>query len=105
MLKDFYVALQTWIDNPGENPCGFCITFGICDNLENWCCSQSFDLGQSNTLNLCLVESFKEAGLHPGYPFNKGSIADFSKETTTFALYKNPARLKWVADHAQTKHP
>lgn len=105
MLKDFYVALQAWIDNPGENPCGFCITFGICDNLENWCEHWGLNLKDSSALADQLLTSFKDAGLHPAYPFNKASAAYFSIETTDLTLYKNPARLKWVADHAQPEQP
>lgn len=97
-LKNFYKAIQTWIDNgcPEDNQHYFVIYVGLCNNLE-W-------LGGERIIENCklrweMVEQFRAAGLSPAYPF--GGHEELMKEKESRTIYSNPARLAWIKEHAK----
>lgn len=94
-LKQFYKDLHHWVTT-GENPEGawFSESFGICTNLCLWADDKELD---SDALDAELAMSFHRSGLNDSFPFDAGIIeySDCSNK------YTNPARLEWIARHAQ----
>lgn len=96
MLKKFYkdIAAAIESDTPPE---WFYSDYGLCKNLESWCNCEglhSFHLHQK------MADQFVEAGLSYCFPFY-GSYDDYKNEHMLNTVYKNPARLAWIKEHAK----
>lgn len=98
-LQDFYIAIHQWLITAAwgsrVNPYSFTETAGLCTNLQRFAKNSGIDIGQCAVLCSEMSESFTNAGLNRGYPFNKTGI-DYGWE---FNKFRNPARLKWIKDH------
>lgn len=102
-LKAFYKDLQAWIENPETSSFKFVADYGICDNLSFWVFAQPQPY---ETWRLALqlkgelIFSFPSSGLDTCLPFDT-SLADFKRASKANTLYKNKARLDWIAHHAK----
>lgn len=92
-LKQFYREIQQWIDDGCPDHDVFRKTTAICLSLERW-------LGYfDRKVNKILEDSFNDAGLDFVLPFNK-DLGEFEVEMLNHSIYKNPARLAWIKEHA-----
>lgn len=103
-LKDFYRAMQAWIDDgcPNDNPHGFIRDHGLCLCLVRYMQCAGHDTSTSKeyyTLDATLYYSFTVAGLNGVFPFNTGpGSVGYGIERNK---YTNPRRLQWIKSHLE----
>ena len=95
-LKDFYCDMQRWIEL-GVNHQNFCQDFGLCYNLKLWCKSHNLTSTATGELENEMMDQFLEIFETDAYPFDE-TFEQYEKSD----LYKNPARLKWIEEHARS---
>lgn len=95
-LKQFYREIQGWIDG-GETPEWFKPSFALCKNLDRFANYRGFNL---LSLDLEMMEQFQRRSLSIAFPFNYG-IWSIMGEAEAGKVYKNPARLAWIKEHAK----
>jgi len=95
-LTEFYNSYKIWLEEGAPDMEPFSRNEGLCFSVQYfslYCGYAQLDLlGEMN-------KQFKQAGLFISYPFN-GSGSYFSKEKMERTMHLNPARIKWVMDHA-----
>lgn len=88
--------MQLWIDT-GDNPHKFVKTHGLCSNLILFIGPNSKDFKYRFAILNLLGKQFADAGLDEFEPFRSDQVWD---EGFYPLVYKNPARLRWIKEHA-----
>lgn len=93
-MKEFYQSiLQALAGNP---PAWFESRRGLCRNYGNYL----YEMTGSRFTCWDIQDKFSKAGLDQIYPFNDGSNP-YGDEVKDDTVYKNPARLAWIEEHAK----
>lgn len=93
-MKEFYQGiLQALAGNP---PAWFESRYGLCRNYGNYL----YEMTGSRSTRWDIQDKFLDAGLDRIYPFNDGSNS-YEDEVKDGTVYKNPARLAWIEEHAK----
>lgn len=87
-LKQFFVAIQQWIDSGCPIYDTFVRSVGLCNNFEK------FGQGQMTELKDLLELEFGDGG----YPFGGPTI--YCKEQAYYKMYQNPERLAFIRKYA-----
>lgn len=89
--KDIAAALES--DTPPE---WFYSDYGLCRNLVSWC---NYEGIHPFRLHQKMTDQFVETGLCVHFPFTKPG--EYATERRFNTVYKNPARLEWIKEHAK----
>lgn len=89
--------MQLWIDT-GDNPYGFKTTDGLCNNILLFIAPENQNFKYRYAILELLGKQFIAAGLDEFEPFHSDQVWD---EGFYPLVYKNPARLKWIKEHAK----
>jgi len=97
-LKEFYRAYKAWIDDGADlNHYLFKRRFGLCSNLLNF-----YHHGdRANEALREMYSQFEDAGLSVDYPFDGCESKYFAAGLIKESHHANPARVKWVEEHAK----
>lgn len=97
-LINFYIVFNQWIkDGFPATERRFTRRHGLCTNLANYL--EPVTLDQYRVMIAELSDSFHEVGLSANYPFNPNGTDEYIKESDSFTIYENKARLDWIAKH------
>lgn len=99
-MKQFYIALQKWIDLGCPQWTPFDRRDSICGNLIRYFSSIGGDARRP--LRVELQKQFVGQGLSSMYPFNYGIRDLYYQESDNF--YKNPFRLYWIKQMSEVPH-
>lgn len=91
-LQQFYNDYAAWLDAGAPEGQPFSRGYGLCDNLYNQGCHKILRE---------LKGHFKIEGYDTAYPFGGSEV--FETETDDLTMHLNPARIKWVKDHANNQ--
>lgn len=96
-LKQFYRDLQAWIEGGQPHSGGLVKCAGLCFNLNMW--AERNNVAATQILQE-LQAQFIVRGLLDDYPFDASDKA-YEQAAKNDEIYKNPARIAWIKEHAQ----
>lgn len=88
-LTEFYRSYLSWVESGARDCEPYSRYYGLCSNLERFTAS--------NRASIEMSQQFRDAKLHPGFPFGEGAYDDRSENGTQ---HEDPNRLAWVKEHA-----
>lgn len=98
-LKQFYQAIQEWVDEGCPPHDVFQLDSGLCNTLEMWCEKAGYDRELTEQLWDEQAGMFQAAGLDKNFPFD--TEESYNHAYYSNAMYDNADRLNWIKEHAQ----
>lgn len=95
-LKQFYLALQKWIDDGAVDNRVFARSTGICASIVYWN-RRNTPFPEHNGIAIEFKKQLADRGLDTVYPWGEIEYDDAMENGT---MYEDPKRLAWIAEHA-----